>query len=120
MAQWSKVNSLVCEARWPILSSALPTMNPGVSFSMAKALIPFPFFAFGSVTAQVTMILKPLARDHGFAPVQDITILLRVPLFGYYRRPTLYGLCDGESTGWVFTVAKLWDVLPSYLLRPNS
>ncbi|EKD37675.1 MAG: hypothetical protein ACD_75C01044G0002 [uncultured bacterium] len=42
------------EACWPIFSSFLPTIRPGVSASTKNRLMPLPFGALWSVTAHTT------------------------------------------------------------------
>ncbi len=54
MRQLSKISSLVAEACWPILCSSLPMISPGVPASTRKQLMPLPFGASLSVTAQTT------------------------------------------------------------------
>src|SRR6185369_7268766 len=52
--QLSKITSLVADACCPIFFSSLPITSPGVPASTRKQLIPFPFGALLSVTAQAT------------------------------------------------------------------
>ena len=102
--QLLKIRSVVSEARSPILSSSLPTVNPGVPFSTKNALI--PWWRFASSVMAVT-ITRPAFRP------DVVKRFVPLIIYSFSFRTAVVDCLTGSDPAWGSVMAKAPIISPA-------